>query len=501
MPKQITQYNLLISCPSDVKEELEIIEETIKKFNQSFGAMNNINIVVKHWSTDSYPEAGGQPQELLNKQFVLDSDLAVAVFWTRFGTPTEQYGSGTEEEIEELIKSDKQVFLYFSDRLVPPSEFNSEQYQKVADFKSKYEGIYGSFQTSEQLRTNFFNHLTQYFMSKVIGTEENQTTWKRLPGLSIRALTNGELTNKTHILKSNLVNSELVKNMRQDISNLIKLINEINLPKEKTENKLEFTSSQVNIFPTISIDMADKKETIERYLKENLNNIDHLEFYNIGGLKKIKQIGGNLFRGGTSYQLVGTDQEKEKYQLIKKLHNKIKELEQYVSYFSKMESKCCLKFALSNTGEKFDEDIDVKLFIKKGLICKKENLPYPGDLIINIITENIEGIYQPKKSHVIEEYPDYFYTPSMPNSFPIFAEDKKEHERSEYEKELGRLFCYEYFVEDEHDVICYNQQYIKQNTNTYLPSVLVFDSPPQEITYEIRSKHFPDVFKGEIDIV
>lgn len=34
---------------------------------------------------------------------------AVAIFWTKFGTPTDKYGSGTEEEIEEMLSSNKQV--------------------------------------------------------------------------------------------------------------------------------------------------------------------------------------------------------------------------------------------------------------------------------------------------------------------------------------------------------------------------------------------------------
>ena len=40
---------------------------------------------------------GGKPQALLNEQFVNKCDAAVAIFWTRFGSPTDEYGSGTEE--------------------------------------------------------------------------------------------------------------------------------------------------------------------------------------------------------------------------------------------------------------------------------------------------------------------------------------------------------------------------------------------------------------------
>ena len=109
----ITAYDLLISCPSDVVDYLEILKESVESFNRTFGAINNIEVVTKHWSTDSYPETGDKPQELLNKQFVRECDAAVALFWTRFGTPTDKYGSGTEEEIEEMLSTGKQVFIYF----------------------------------------------------------------------------------------------------------------------------------------------------------------------------------------------------------------------------------------------------------------------------------------------------------------------------------------------------------------------------------------------------
>ena len=103
MPQNVTQYDLLISCPGDIKEELEVINRTVQKFNDQFSDTLGISIRTRHWSKNSYPQSGGKPQALLNEQFVKKCDAAVALFWTRFGTPTDEYGSGTEEEIEMLF--------------------------------------------------------------------------------------------------------------------------------------------------------------------------------------------------------------------------------------------------------------------------------------------------------------------------------------------------------------------------------------------------------------
>lgn len=70
MPKNVTQFDLLVSCPSDVRQELDLIKETIETFNRIFGLANNARLEMRHWSADSYPESGGHPQEILNKQFV-----------------------------------------------------------------------------------------------------------------------------------------------------------------------------------------------------------------------------------------------------------------------------------------------------------------------------------------------------------------------------------------------------------------------------------------------
>ena len=120
------------------------IKESVESFNRVFGRINNIEVVTKHWSTDSYPQSGDKPQELLNKQLVRDCDAAVALFWTRFGTPTDKYASGTEEEIEEMLSAGKQVFMYFLDVPVNPSQVDMEQYKKIIDFREKYKdkGIY-----------------------------------------------------------------------------------------------------------------------------------------------------------------------------------------------------------------------------------------------------------------------------------------------------------------------------------------------------------------------
>lgn len=80
-----------------------MIEAAVDEFNELYAETLGITIKTRHWSKSSYAQSGGKPQALLNEQFVNKCDAAVAIFWTRFGTPTDEYGSGTEEEFKKMF--------------------------------------------------------------------------------------------------------------------------------------------------------------------------------------------------------------------------------------------------------------------------------------------------------------------------------------------------------------------------------------------------------------
>lgn len=87
MAQSVTLYNLLISCPGDVKDEVALVESAVDEFNELYADPLGITIKTRHWEKSSYAQSGGKPQVLLNEQFVNKCDAAVAIFWTRFGSP------------------------------------------------------------------------------------------------------------------------------------------------------------------------------------------------------------------------------------------------------------------------------------------------------------------------------------------------------------------------------------------------------------------------------
>ncbi len=168
MAQNVTLYNLLISCPGDIKEEVTLIESAVDEFNELYAETLGITIKTRHWSKSSYAQSGGKPQALLNEQFVNKCDAAVAIFWTRFGSPTDEYGSGTEEEIEIMLQSGKQVFMFFSDKPIPQSKINGDGYEKIQAFRDKYKdkGIYFTYSSDEEFKKMFFAHLSMHFLTE-----------------------------------------------------------------------------------------------------------------------------------------------------------------------------------------------------------------------------------------------------------------------------------------------------------------------------------------------
>ena len=165
MPRLMTVYDVLISCPSDVEEYVSNVKQAIQKFNCTYGDSKNIRLFPKYWKEVAYAQSGGRPQELLNHQIVENSDIAIAFFGTKFGEPTERFGSGTEEEIEIMMSAGKQVFVYFLEKAISPSMINIREIKKIEDFKKKYKnkGIYYAVENERELEIQIKDGLEHYF--------------------------------------------------------------------------------------------------------------------------------------------------------------------------------------------------------------------------------------------------------------------------------------------------------------------------------------------------
>lgn len=141
---------VLITSPSDVpKSIIENVIESINDWNKINSESRRIMLKPVRWETDVYASLNNkEPQHIINTQIVSASDILIGVFWTRIGTPTENYESGSVEEIEKHIGRQKPAMLYFLRKKVPLDLLNNDesklQLKKLEAFKRKWSrnGIY-----------------------------------------------------------------------------------------------------------------------------------------------------------------------------------------------------------------------------------------------------------------------------------------------------------------------------------------------------------------------
>lgn len=160
MPYYAKVYNVMIASPGDVKSEREIAQEVIMMLNTTNAANKKIVLLPISWETHSSPELGAPPQEIINKQVLKNSDILIGIFWSKFGTPTDNHDSGTVEEIEKHKQAGKITMVYFSSRDIPRNTA-PEQIAKIDTFKRQLQsrGLYAEYSTEAEFREKLTQHL------------------------------------------------------------------------------------------------------------------------------------------------------------------------------------------------------------------------------------------------------------------------------------------------------------------------------------------------------
>ncbi len=156
-----TIFKVMIASPSDVPAERASVRDLLSEWNIVHADAAKTVLLPIGWDTHSVPEMGDRPQAIINKQILRDCDLLVGVFWTRIGTATGDFASGTVEEIEEHIRAEKPVMLYFSAVPVVADSIDRSQYDQLQEFKRSCQsrGLYESYSNLTEFRTKLYRQL------------------------------------------------------------------------------------------------------------------------------------------------------------------------------------------------------------------------------------------------------------------------------------------------------------------------------------------------------
>ena len=158
---QANVLRLVIASPGDVTDARKVVTEEIYRWNDANSVARKVVLLPVKWETHSTPQMGDHPQTIINRQLLDDADLLIGIFGTRIGSPTDQYVSGTVEEIKRHVAAGKTAKVYFSDVPVSPSKLDTAQHEALRKFREECQrtGLYATFGTIEQFRTDFSHHL------------------------------------------------------------------------------------------------------------------------------------------------------------------------------------------------------------------------------------------------------------------------------------------------------------------------------------------------------
>ena len=494
MPQNITLYNLLISCPGDVKKEIEIIKSAVEDFNQLYSESLGITIQTKHWSKNSYAQSGGKPQSLLNEQFVNKCDAAVAIFWTRFGTPTDEYGSGTEEEIEIMLQSGKQVFMYFSDMPVSPSAMDSDGYKKIQAFRDKYKdrGVYFTYSSEEQFKNLFFAHLSMHFLYE---KKKKEVDVKRKPDLRLMGIAEDGTLSDCASIYDFALNTDI--STQEYVDSIVSLYNQIASIHLKKEEMIA-NNFVLNLMQPVEID--HKKQDYISEMAKQLSVDIHDDFFCLGNLHK----NGLSLDSFCQPTIEGTAEEKNKYKLIHNLYNTILDALDWAPVQTAFSDMKCIRLAVQNCGTAIDEDIEIAFEIPKASFLTLPEFPkLDNNAMKYMVTKcDISSMFGIDST---TEYNDYdsaikAHTPNFtpqPVEMFGFTPDYSDN----FHQELEDVFCYSVYEKDDCYSIKLKMDYIKHHTTVAFPSIIFVKEPFSSIKYTITSKHLPDIISGEVQIV
>jgi hypothetical protein len=161
MKSQLSLVTLALCGPGDVEKEIGIAQEVVGEWNLQHGEANGFWIKQQHWTTDSHPDLSDRPQGVINRQIIDDADIIVAIFWSRFGTPTGVADSGTAEELRRGVRLGRKVMVYFSDLEPIPLTADQQQLERLWSFRQELQptGLCWRFSSRDQFRRDFARHL------------------------------------------------------------------------------------------------------------------------------------------------------------------------------------------------------------------------------------------------------------------------------------------------------------------------------------------------------
>lgn len=552
MPTPITRYRVLLSAPSDAKPFCDAADEEIAQINRTHSETTGVELYPTDWRRDSRADSGDEPQALLNKQIVDDADIVLAIFYKRFGTPTNSYGSGTEEEISIALDRGKRVLVYF---WRPPQEYvpqDNDQLGEIALFRARLgkSALYKSFHDEAEL-VKFISH---DFTKLVFDLEGDMAP--SAPSLSLVSLDRfGGLAGTGLALIHNLAKSTLnprvfdnrIKTLFQEISGSpagmplppAPAQSSVSTGAETQTDKIAWASSQALDEASLAAarkmadtlkplqdqlagysmsDPARISETDQKVIRAQLGELGlepHVAFFDVGSLCVSKLTAPLFYGSGPSLQ--GSDDEKKKYSDLEDLASLCRCRRDCMKFLDGFDGIDGISLGLRNAGGSPAHHVSIDLAFPRDAYVEYGLAPKPSDHLIDCGLEDestlqafIEILYVAAESGDCRPYGDSIVrsesgvriTPTISRVSPDPFYGPRPLDGNDYETLLDAVFA-DYRVIDDPvaGVIRIRLSFdrVQQNAVYAFPArLLVRNGMSEPVRYRLTADEIEKPIEGEL---
>lgn len=181
--KKVEIHKCFISSPNDTLREREKCEDVFKKINATLGISNNFRIESVRWEKDCHSETGSSAQKVINSQLDPQScSFYLGILAKNFGSRTEEYDSGTEEEFNLAYKcyeknNNPEILFYFKSFNINSNDPLINEINKINSFKNRIKEnvLYREYENCDDFYDKLYMDFYKIFEKKFNKSKEGNS--------------------------------------------------------------------------------------------------------------------------------------------------------------------------------------------------------------------------------------------------------------------------------------------------------------------------------------
>ena len=146
MAEDFVTYRVFISSPSDLGPQRLVAKQAIESLSPTY-ERRGVKIVAWLWEDQGVSELGQTAQAIITSQLGT-YDIYIGIMGAQFGSPTERFGSGTEEEFNDALVAHRQTgkprLSFFFKEVTFTTKALNEQVIHQLGRRHKFQKVVGS---------------------------------------------------------------------------------------------------------------------------------------------------------------------------------------------------------------------------------------------------------------------------------------------------------------------------------------------------------------------